>query len=189
MPILKQISQQNEQLANKIGGLVISVFNDAKSLSSSAFSWPSRVVAAHIASKYNCNEPFVAYQPSSFDLQYVSPASHRELLRAIVQAHLPDIRQYIKSSLALSFRCDASMDRTQKDNQFQLAKVVDGNGDERMLFLGLSEVAEPGALGHLKALQAGADTTVGFDTVLKKMTHLSTDGENKTLASIMDCGS
>ena len=38
VPILKQISHQNEQLANKIGGLIISVYNDAKNLSLSAFS-------------------------------------------------------------------------------------------------------------------------------------------------------
>ena len=172
VPILKQSSQQNEQLANKIGGLIISVYNDAKNLSLSAFSWPSRVAASHIASQYSCNEPFVPFQPASFDLQYVTPASHRELLHTIVQAHIPDTRQYINSALALSFRCDASMDRTQKDNQFQLAKVVDRNGAERTLFVGLSQVAEPGAEGHLKALQAGANATVGFNTILRKITHV-----------------
>jgi len=133
VPILKQISRQNEELANKIGGLIISVYNDAKNLSLSAFSWPSRTVASQIASQYSCNEPFVAFQPSSFSLQYVSPASHRELLHAIVQAHLPEFRQYIDSVLALSFRFDASMDRTQRDNQFQLATVVDQNAEERTL--------------------------------------------------------
>jgi len=181
VPVLKQISKQNVELANKIGGLMISVFNDAKSLSSSAYSWPSRVVASHIASQYNCNDPFVPHEPSSFDLQYISPTAHRELLHTIVQSHLPEFRRHISSSLALSFRCDASMDRTQTDNQFLLAKIVDQSGEERTLFVGLGGVNEPGADGHLKALKAGANATVGFDTVLKKMNHLSTDGENKNV--------
>jgi len=168
VPVLKQISKQNVELANKIGGLMISVFNDAKSLSSSAYSWPSRVVASHIASQYNCNDPFVPHEPSSFDLQYISPTAHRELLHTIVQSHLPEFRRHISSSLALSFRCDASMDRTQTDNQFLLAKIVDQSGEERTLFVGLGEVNEPGTDGHLKALKAGANATVGFDTVLKK---------------------
>jgi len=42
------------------------------------------------------------------------------------------------------------------------SNVIDGkipfNGDERMLFIGLSEVAEPDALGHLKALYRQALT-------------------------------
>jgi hypothetical protein len=183
IPLLKKISQQNVELANKVGGLIISVYNDAKNLSLSAFSWPSRLVASQIATQYNCNEPFVPYKPASFDLQYVNPASHRELLHAIVQSHLPTFRQYVESSIAVSFRCDASMDRTQKDNEFQLVKVVDKAGQENTRFVGLTEVIEPGASGHFKALREGANVTVGWKTLLQKMSHISTDGENKNVGA------
>ena len=46
VPLMKMVNSQRQQLANKIGSLVIHVYNDAKCLTSSAFSWPSRVIAA-----------------------------------------------------------------------------------------------------------------------------------------------
>ena len=42
-------------------------------------------------------------------------------------------------------------------------------------------MTDPGASGHLAALKLGADDTVGFDEVMKVITHLSTDGENKNV--------
>ena len=44
VPLVKMLSSQRQKLANKIGSLIIHVYNDAKCLTSSAFSWPSRVV-------------------------------------------------------------------------------------------------------------------------------------------------
>ena len=49
VPLLKMLSSQRQKLANKIGSLIIHVYNDAKCLTASAFSWPSRVVAAKMA--------------------------------------------------------------------------------------------------------------------------------------------
>ena len=42
-------------------------------------------------------------------------------------------------------------------------------------------MTDPGASGYLAALKLGADDTVGFDEVMKVITHLSTDGENKNV--------
>lgn len=50
------------------------------------------------------------------------------------------------------------------------------------LFVGSSEVPEPGAVGDLKALKAGVNATAGFDTLLKQMNHLSNDDKNKNFA-------
>ena len=96
------------------------MYNDAKNLSISAFSWPSRVVASEIAQNFDYNNPFEEHDASIFDLQYVTPASHQQLLKIIVQADLPRFKEEIDNCLAASFRCDASMDRTQKDDEFML---------------------------------------------------------------------
>ena len=40
-------------------------------------------------------------------------------------------------------------------------------------------MTDPGATGHLTALKLGANDTAGFDKVMKVITHLSSDGENK----------
>ena len=120
VPLLKIANAQTHLLANRIGKLIIQMYNDAKKLSISAFSWPSRVVASEIAQNFDYNNPFEEYDASVFDLQYVTPASHQQLLKIIVQADLPRFKEEIDDCLAASFRCDASMDRTQKDDEFML---------------------------------------------------------------------
>jgi hypothetical protein len=179
VPIMKYVTSQNKDLANKIGKLIIQVFNDAKHLTLSAHSWPSRLVASEIGNTFDMNKPFSAYHPSQFDLQYINPVFHRELIRAIVEAHLPSFRCEIQHAIAGSFRCDASMDRMQLDNQFELLKIVDHVGNESLKFIGIGHVTEAGAQGHLKAIRDGADETVGFESLLKCCTHMSTDGEAK----------
>ena len=51
---------------------------------------------------------------------------HRQLLRGIVAADLPMFRKEMESILATSFRCAASIDRTQKDNEFLILKIIYG---------------------------------------------------------------
>ena len=57
-----------QKFANKVGSLIIHVYKDAKCLTSSAFSWPSRLVAAELAHDFDYNQPFQPYTPSDFDL-------------------------------------------------------------------------------------------------------------------------
>ena len=150
------ISSQNKELADKIGQLIRHVFNDAKMLS---------IFLAFIhCSIENFNREFTPYKPSKFDLEYINPVMHRQLLRTIY-------------FLAASFRCDASMGRTQKDNEFLLLKIIDGDGREDTKFLGIGHVSEGGAKGHLSAIE----DTVDFEFTLSLINHISTDGENKNV--------
>ena len=181
VPLVKMLSSQRQKLANKIGSLIIHVYNDAKCLTSSAFSWPSRVVSAKLAHECNYNQPFQLYTPSDFDLQYSRPPVVQELLRTIVSSDLPKFKKEIHSCIAAYLRFDASMDKTQKDHQYMLLNVVDENGKPDLKFIGIGHVTDPGAFGHLAALKLGADDTVGFDEVMKVIAHLSTDGENKNV--------
>ena len=168
------------KLANKIRSLIIHVYNDAKCLTS-AFSWPSRVVTTRLAQQFNFNEPFKSYSPSDFDFQYIRPSVVQELLRNIVCADVPRINKEIDSCIAASFCCDASMDNMQKDHEYMLLNVIKENGERNLKFIGIGYVTEPGAAGHLAAIKSGASDTVGFDQLLKVVSHLSTDGENKNV--------
>ena len=105
-------------------------FNDAECLTLSAYSWPSRMVTTQISESFDYNSDFTVFKPTNFDLQYINPRIHRELLHTIVQADITRFRHEMMSTLAASFRCDASMDRVQKDNQFLLMKVMDKEGFE-----------------------------------------------------------
>ena len=181
VPLLKIANAQTHLLANRIGKLIIQVYNDAKNLAISAFTWPSRVVASEIAHTFDYNSPFKEYDASVFDLQYVTPTSHQELLKIIVQTDLPRFKQEIDDCLTASFRCDASMDRTQKDNEFMLLNVINKNGNELLRYVGLGHVKNRGAKGHLEALKEGATDTIGLNKVLTIANHMTTDGENKNV--------
>ena len=116
-PMGIMISNVNEKLANKMGTLMLQVYNDAKKLTLSAYSWPSRVVAAQVASEFIFNNE--QYEVK-LDLQYISPAYHRELLQVIVDSHRQTLGNTIKEALASSLHCDGSVDRTQVDKIFAM---------------------------------------------------------------------
>ena len=128
IPSFKIANTQTDLLANRVGKLIIQVYNDAKNLSISAFSWPSRVVAAEITNRFDYNACFEEYDASMFDMQYVTPKSHQELLSMIVLTDLPRFKQEIDDCLAASVRCDASVDWAQKNNEFMLFKTIDKHG-------------------------------------------------------------
>jgi hypothetical protein len=115
------------------------------------------------------------------DLQYLSPACHRDFLESIVQADMERFQNENAASIASSFRCDASMDRMQKDNQFLLLKTISEKGQEHVRFIGIGCVTGRGAEGHLNAIKEGAKDTIGFEAIINNVTHLSTDGEAKNV--------
>ena len=53
----------------------------------------------------------------------------------------------IEDALAVSIRMDSSIDRTQKDNEFVMAKIVKKDGSMKLIFLGHQKLTERGALG------------------------------------------
>jgi len=55
-PIGKLILKVNEKLANKIGCLMIQIYNDAKKLTLSANTLPSRSVIANISTSFKMND-------------------------------------------------------------------------------------------------------------------------------------
>ena len=56
-PVLTKISAKNKEIADKIGRLILQVYYDAKSLSLSAFSWPSKIVSAELGARFDYNKP------------------------------------------------------------------------------------------------------------------------------------
>ena len=157
------------------------MYNEAKCLTVSAFSWPSRVVAAKLAHEFDYNQPFQPCTPSDIDLQYIRPPVVQELLRTVVSSDLPKFKTEVHSCIAASLCLDASMDKTQKDHQYMLLNVVDENGKRDLKCIGLGHVTKPGATGYLVALKLGANNTVGFGEEMNVINHLSTDGGSKNV--------
>ena len=174
-PMDKMISRGNLAAANKIGSLMVTVYNDAKRLTLSANSWPSREIANQKAKKFECNK---INDDQTYDMQYVTPNSHFNLLECIVQAHRSDILNKLMKSRALSLRIDGSVDRTQIDKIYVLGKIVLESGECEQVFLGMAEPQERGAVGMVDAIKEALTNTLGTDSnkVLKLASSLVTDG-------------
>ena len=157
-PIGIHISTANEELANKLGKLFLHVFNDAKKLTLSAYSWPSRVVASEMANHFSFNHP---ENNLKIDFQYINPASHRELLKIIVKSHSKTLSEHVKQAIALSLRCDGSVDRTQVDKLFVMLKIINDSAEEELVFVSAKEPSERGAEGLLNAVKAACKETSG----------------------------
>lgn len=172
------ISKQNEELANFIGRLTYFVYNDAKKLTLSAFNFPSRVVCAELGLCFDFNKPQKRDEHmKKFNLQYVNPKSHAEILECIFDADLGNIKAKVENCLALSLRADGSTDRTNTEKVFVLAKIVNEKGIMETLFFGAvrhDDCAKGLLNGMEKAIDSHGDKL--FQTVLKIMSSFATDG-------------
>ena len=51
------------------------------------FSWPSRIVTAEMTKLFHCNaDIFNKFVATNFDLEYVNPIFHAELMKCVVEA-------------------------------------------------------------------------------------------------------
>jgi len=73
----RSIIKGNELLANRIGSLLILVYNDAKKLTLSGNSFPGRAVAGMLAASFKFCDGEQFRNISDGDLQYLSPNGHR----------------------------------------------------------------------------------------------------------------
>jgi len=177
-PMCKAISKTNEELANKIGSLFIHVYGDGKKLTLSANYFPMRVVLSRESQSFNFNDESKEAKLDQ-NLQYVSPVSHLEMLKCIVEADRASLSKKIEQSIAISLRCDGSVDRTQLDKIFVMAKVVSKTGEDETVFLGAAEPDIIGAQGHFNAVKTACKNTVGEPTteyIFQNMSSIVTDG-------------
>jgi len=147
-PINKLISKQNNKVAHRIGQFMCTIFNDAKRGTLSAWSWPSREVVELKRQRLDLSKNVPILETYEGDLQYVSPSSYREIMNCIVEADIINLKNKLKKCLAISLRCDGSVDRTQIDNIHVLAKVVTEKGNVELIFIGFEEPKNKGASGH-----------------------------------------
>ncbi|XP_025204369.1 E3 SUMO-protein ligase KIAA1586-like isoform X1 [Melanaphis sacchari] len=183
-PMGKAVNQANDKLARKIGCLMIHVYNDAKKLTLSAYSFPSRVIVSQKANLFQLNGE-VSNNIDDSELQYLTPHTHKDLLECIVETHQSSfVEDILNNSLALSLRCDGSVDRTQIDKMYVLMKSITLEGEEKLYFLGAEEPVERGAKGMCDALKTACVKRLGnenFNNILKKTSSLVTDGASSNV--------
>lgn len=176
------ISKANEKQANVIGKFAYSIYNDAKKLTLAAWNWPSRIVSFELGRLFDFNKTaensIVADNINKVNLQYVNPKSHAEILECIVNANRGYLTSKIEKCLALSLRADGSIDRTNIDKIYVLAKIVNENGTLETLFLGVGQQSERGAAGLFKTIKETINSHGDnlYSKTLEKMSSVVTDG-------------
>lgn len=180
-PIESAISKQNEKHANYVGKLMTQVFIDAKQLTLTAFNWPARYVSNEMSNEFSFNVAKASTVPD-VKLMYVNPIKHLELMSTIVSAYIPVLKEKIENCLAFSLRIDGSIDRTQKDKIYVMAKIIDHKGIPDLLFLGVAEQTQRKAIGlkeaALNAIKNNFSEQFLREVILKNVSSLCTDGTN-----------
>lgn len=133
--IKDMVSKANRKQADFIGKLMIQIYNDAKCLTLAPWNWPARFVASEASNSFSYAMSAESIIPKNIQLQHVNPAQHLELMSCIVEASNDDIKQRINDCLAMSLRVDGSVDRTQLDKIYVLAKIVTKQGDYKYIYI------------------------------------------------------
>lgn len=153
---------------------MITIFNDAKRITLSGWSWPSRHVASEMAIDFRCGR----VPSTNINLQYVTPIFHKEFLDCIVKGHIEKLKVCIKESLAISLRVDGSVDRTQKHNVFAMVQIVKRDATLATLCLGFDVPKNPGAAGYVQCLKNIVKNVLPWDEFFALIISIVTDGES-----------
>lgn len=114
-------------------------------------------------------------------MQYVNPPGHLELMTSITNSYLPDFMKKINECWAVSIRVDGSVDITQLDKIYVMAKVINLDGSSELLILGIAKQIERKAIGLTNATMKGIGTFIDAKqkaAFLKKVSSICTDGTN-----------
>lgn len=178
-PMEVAIAKANQQQIDYVSKLMIQVYLDAKKLNLAAYSWPARYIAAEASTTYDSAKQNKSIVSDGINLQYVNPHGHLNLMTTIVRSHRDVFLKKINECNAISLRIDGSIDLTQIDKIYVMAKLINLDGSSELIFIGVSEQKERFAKGLMLAVIDALK--VMFDDpslILKKISSLCTDGTN-----------
>lgn len=177
-PMEVAVSKANKQMVDYIGKLMIQIYVDAKRLNLSARSWPARYIANEASHAYNSSIQNSVVL-NDIKLQYVNAPGHLELMTTIVESDRSQFVEKITNSLALSLRVDGSIDFTQIDKIYVMAKLINLDGSDELILIGIAEQNERYAQGLTNAVIKAMKTIVGDEKIiLNKISSICTDGTN-----------
>lgn len=177
------IDKANLQMVNHVGKLMTQIFYDAKNLNLSAHSWPARYVvnAASFAYDSQQQKESKSIIPKNLQMQYVNKPGHLLLLTSIMNSHLTDFMKKINDCWAVSLRADGSVDSTQIDKIYVMAKIINLDGSSELIFIGIAQQTERKAIGLKNATMKAIETIIvdkNKGDFLRKVSSICTDGTN-----------
>lgn len=173
------IGNVNRKSVSRVGKLMLQVYLDAKLLNLPAHSWPARHVAGEASSAYdaeNQSRPTIA---DNINLQYVNPHGHHELMSSIVKSYHQEFVKKIDDAWAISLRVDGSVDFTQIDKIYVMAKIINLDGSSELLFIGVGKQTQRKAIGLKNAVMEASKAAINDPKqLLRTVSFLCTDGTN-----------
>jgi hypothetical protein len=178
--VKQRMEEADADFAKYIGSLLITIFNDAKRLTLSGYSWPSRHVAAEKSHQYRyraSGDPVCKYPI----LNYVTPTQHKEFLNCIVESDCEKFKDRLKDSLALSIRVDGSVDRTQDHNVYVMGHLVNKDTTVSLVFIGFGVPKDRKAEGYFECVKCVVEKILPWESFLPLISSIVTDGEELNL--------
>lgn len=156
---------------------MITCFNDAKRVTLSAWSWPSRQIAHEMASSFAVSGDWTLNQSMEFDFQYLTPHNHAQLIDAIVESDLENVKSSLRQSLAVSLRLDGSVDRSGLHNIYVMAHILKRDLTTKTLFMGFGVPDTNRVNRYLQCLKTVVQDIIPWDEFFSFVTSVVTDGE------------
>lgn len=157
---------------------MLTVFNDAKKITLSAWSWPAREVAVQLCSKFKEHGSNYQTVEKPIELFYLTPSHHNDLLDSIVTVDKQHLQHRLRNKiLACSLRVDGSVDRMQKHNIHVLLHVVFNDGTLSTFFLGFDIPEGSKADAYYEIVKKIAGKILPWNELIAMIISLVTDGE------------
>lgn len=156
---------------------MVTVFNDAKRVTLTGWSWPSRQVAHEMAHSFAITGDSTLYDSLQLNLDYLTPHNHAFFLDAIVQSDLEKVKLSLRQSLAVSLRVDGSVDKQGLHNIYVMAYIVTPELTTSTLFIGFGVPKSSGTDGYLECLKRVVTKIMPWSEFFNLVTSIVTDGE------------
>ncbi|XP_064112579.1 uncharacterized protein LOC135219608 isoform X5 [Macrobrachium nipponense] len=173
-------TEDDEVIANKVGGAMIQLYQDAKQLNFIPRPLNGIISTSILASTFNLNRdpiPLMSTDSCGSQQDTLDPL---EYLQYIVESNENQhIIEEICDAVALSLHCSGNVDKMGIDKFYVRAKVVTKTADVKVYFLGVGEPLKRSAKSVLSALESACSKTVGtefFKTVVEKTSSIVVDG-------------
>jgi hypothetical protein len=186
-PWVNCLQRHRAEVIDTLLKMAIDVYNDSLIETPTAHSWPARSLAQDHAlqlSKYFVNHgwdaPFISFGSSdlssSINYHYRDPNTYREMLSVIAKLEMEKVGMELRDCLSFSIQIDGSVDRSQRDCKFVVARFMknDASVHLKSVFLGVVEPEQNGAPGLLEALEIALDYV---QAPIEKLAGICTDGE------------
>lgn len=156
---------------------MITCFNDAKRVTLSAWSWPSRQISHEIAQSFASSGDCTLNRSLEFNFDYLTPHHHAFFIDAIVHTDLDNVRLSLRQSLAVSLRLDGSIDRGGIHNVFVLAHIANRDLTTRTLFMGFGIPETSFVEGYHQCVKNVVKEILPWEEFFSLVTSIVTDGE------------